>query len=288
MPLVATCFATDVTPTTATLWGVVSAAGSSGTAAVYDWIWGTSPDDMKGDPDGTTSISPDPVVQLVSYQVSGLMAGTTYYFQVISGPPAATVTFVTPPGPPTVTPGTTTNVTSTTATLNGTVNPGGLQAHYLFGYGTDTHYQSGDSGSLSLASATGPQSVSYKVSGLTAGTTYHVELTANNSAGSVSSGDFTFTTLPTPPAATTGTPGGIGENTATFQGTVNPGGGARHLLLRVRDDHELRDQGAGARRQRWVGFNAAAGELHAPGGLGDGNHVSLPDSRHQLRWYHLR
>jgi hypothetical protein len=65
--------------------------------------------------------------------------------------------------------------------LTGTVNPGGLQTHYLFGYGT-TSFGEFDAGSSVMVAGNTPQPVTAQISGLTPGTTYHVRLLANNSA----------------------------------------------------------------------------------------------------------
>jgi hypothetical protein len=89
---------------------------------------------------------------------------------------------------PTVTTGTAQPGT-TTATLNGVVNPDGAPTDYFFQYGTTTMYglasptQSAGSGSADVP-------VQATISGLTASTTYHYRLVANGILGN----DATFTT----------------------------------------------------------------------------------------------
>ena len=81
---------------------------------------------------------------------------------------------------------------TTTATLNGTIDPGGAaDVSYTFQYGTSTAYTLATSPEQ-LAPGTGPQAVQAAVSGLTASTTYHFRLVANGIAGN----DATFTTGP--------------------------------------------------------------------------------------------
>ena len=110
---------------------------------------------------------------------------------VIFGP-AAVVTEITT--------GDATNVTGTSATLNGHVDPanGSDVTECHFAYGTDTSYGT----SVPCVPAPpypGPTDVSANVSGLTQSTTYHFALfVTTNSAGVMNGGDNTFQT-PGPP-----------------------------------------------------------------------------------------
>jgi hypothetical protein len=84
-------------------------------------------------------------------------------------------------------------VASTVATLNGTINPFGLDSTYRFQLGTDTTY--GFSQDLqSAGTGTSSVPVSIALSGLRPATTYHFRLTGANSAGSASGVDRTITT----------------------------------------------------------------------------------------------
>jgi hypothetical protein len=97
--------------------------------------------------------------------------------------------------PPAVTTTAATGLTSTGATLNGTVNPEGAATTYQFQYGPTTAYGSvapaspGSAGSGSTAVAE-----SAAVTGLNASTTYHYRLTATNSAGTTDGADQQLTT----------------------------------------------------------------------------------------------
>src|SRR6185437_1809060 len=119
-----------------------------------------------------------------------------------------------------------TAVTETAATLHGTVNPEGHETTYFFEYGLNTNYESTPTTPQKLVSPTTPEGVSAPLSGLSPGTTYHFQLVAENSSGTVHGADQTFTTASPPgaPTATTGVATSVSETTATLKGTVNPDG----------------------------------------------------------------
>lgn len=124
-----------------------------------------------------------------------------------------------------------TSLGQTTATLNGVLNPGGLNTVFHFEYGTDTTYGS-QTGFVDIGSGTAQQIVSLDVAGLTPGTRYFYRLVAANPAGTATdSGGMTFTTdsvpqAPAPPApqATTTPANRVGRHGATLNGVVNPEG----------------------------------------------------------------
>ena len=90
-----------------------------------------------------------------------------------------------------------TDVTETTAVLNGTINPYGLQSNYYFEYGTTTAYGSRIPAGIEAVAGGGraPQSFLRTIAGLTPGTTYHFRLVATSSAGTAEGADRTFTTV---------------------------------------------------------------------------------------------
>jgi len=95
--------------------------------------------------------------------------------------------------PPTATTGAATDVTATTATLTGTVNPNKEATTYWFEYGTSSGY-----GAQTAPADAGPgnaqRAVSAGISGLAPTTTYHFRLVARNPSGTVTGADATFTT----------------------------------------------------------------------------------------------
>src|SRR5439155_18120121 len=83
----------------------------------------------------------------ISANISGLAADTTYHFRIVATNSAGTVygadrTFTTlsPTGPPVAITNPATNVASSSATLNGSVDPHGLTTTVSFQYGTTTSY----------------------------------------------------------------------------------------------------------------------------------------------------
>ncbi|MEY9862656.1 hypothetical protein ABH935_008304 [Catenulispora sp. GAS73] len=107
----------------------------------------------------------------------------------------------TPPGQaPAVVTGSASSITTTSATLAGTVNPEGAATTYQFQYGTSTSYGSlAPAPPASAGSGGSATSVSAEVSGLTAGTTYDYRLVATNATGTTEGSNQTFTTPATPP-----------------------------------------------------------------------------------------
>lgn len=113
-------------------------------------------------------------------------------------------------------------VAATTATLRGTVNPGGQPTTWFFEYGTTTAYGQ-KTASSSAGSGTANLDVASSLAGLSRGTTYHYRLVAENAAGTARGADGVFTT-DRPPSVTTRAASSVGATTATVAGTVDPNG----------------------------------------------------------------
>jgi len=96
------------------------------------------------------------------------------------------------PAPPVVTTKAATNIKSSSATLNGTINPLGDNSSYSFQFGLDTTYGFVQD-VQSAGSGTDPVNVSVALSGLKPGTTYHYRLTGANNAGVTTANDVVFT-----------------------------------------------------------------------------------------------
>src|SRR5215217_2964085 len=111
---------------------------------------------------------------------------------------------------PAVATGAPTEVTSTSATLNGAVDPNGTATSYAFVYGTTRYSAHTALGSAGSGDAT--VAVSAHVEGLTAATTYHARLVAFSHHGLDIGADVAFATLaapipvPVPPAPTPAPP----------------------------------------------------------------------------------
>jgi sugar lactone lactonase YvrE len=113
-------------------------------------------------------------------------------------------------------------VTTTTAVLNGSVNPGGGAAAYRWEYGPTNSY--GSQSTVRVVGGSGSQAVSTTLTGLDPDTTYHAELIASSPGGSSTTQDFTFTTA-TGPQGLGGATGPTGPTGATGpQGNHGPAG----------------------------------------------------------------
>ena len=123
---------------------------------------------------------------------------------------------------PTAITGSVSAVGGTSATVNGTVNPGGVATDWWFEYGTSTSYGS-KTATTAAGSGSANVSVSKALSGLSPATTYHYRLVAKNATATTNGGDGLFTTA-SPPVVVTSPATGVGPTTATLGGTVNPNG----------------------------------------------------------------
>jgi hypothetical protein len=117
------------------------------------------------------------------------------------------------------------SITTSSATITGTVNPGGAQTAYHFEYGTSSSYglttRDTDAGNGSSA-----VSVSAGISDLTADTTYHYRLVASNADGSSQGADRTFRTRANAkaPSVSSVAASGVGPAGATLRANVTPNG----------------------------------------------------------------
>ena len=137
--------------------------------------------------------------QSVSTNISGLAASTRYHFRIVATNSAGTTygadrTFTTlsATGPPVVITNPATNVASSSATLNATVDPHGLTTSVHFQYGTTNSY--GLTTAIESKSGNTYQNASANITGLSGSTTYHFRIVAMNSAGTTYGSDKTFAT----------------------------------------------------------------------------------------------
>jgi hypothetical protein len=111
---------------------------------------------------------------------------------------------------------------TTTATVTGAVNPGGLTTSRYFEYGATTSYGS-KTASVGIGSGTANVDVSATLSGLVPGRTYHYRVVATNSTGTSRGADGVFATA-APPGVVTGAATSVTPTSATLNGTVDPNG----------------------------------------------------------------
>lgn len=212
-PAVVTMAATGVGMATATMNGSVNANNSS-TTVTFDYgltsAYGTT---VPGVPATVTGNSVTPV----SAALTGLLPNTTYHYRVNGTYASGTVhgndtSFTTTAGPPVVTTLTATSITSTSATLHGTVNATGATTAVTFEYGTTTSYGTTVNGIPPSVTGNIDTPDSALITGLTPNTTYHYRIVGTNSVNTDYGDDLTFfaSDCPLP-----GTPGAIaGPDTA--------------------------------------------------------------------------
>ena len=124
--------------------------------------------------------------------------------------------------PPTVATSSATDVTSNSATLNGTVNANGASTTAWFQYGTASGSYSSTSTTQSV-SGSSDTTVSIGISGLSSSTTYYYRIVASSSAGTSYGSETTFTTVAPPNTAPVANAGAdqtvYVSNTVTLDGS---------------------------------------------------------------------
>jgi YVTN family beta-propeller protein len=229
-PTATTGSATSMTSSSATLNGTVNPNGAS-TNYYFEYGLTTS----YGSNTTSTSVGSGTTAVPVSDGISGLSPGNTYHFRIVATNAGGTnfgsdQTFTTGIDPPTVTTGSATSVTSSSATLNGSVNPNGYSTNYYFEYGLTTSYGSNTT-STSAGSGTTAVPVSGGISGLSPGNTYHFRIVATNAGGTNFGSDQTFTTEIDPPTVTTESAYSVTSSSATLNGSVNPNGASTNYYF---------------------------------------------------------
>ncbi|HEY8095312.1 MAG TPA: DUF6701 domain-containing protein [Methylobacter sp.] len=135
---------------------------------------------------------------------------------------------------PTATTNAASSLTTTGATLNGSVSSNGASTTVTFDYGTTIAYGSTATATASpLAANAVATGVPAAVTGLTCNTTYHFRVNGVNSAGTTNGSDLTFTTsaCPTLPTAITSAATSVVATGATLNGTVSSNGASTTVIF---------------------------------------------------------
>jgi hypothetical protein len=192
-PVVATSAATNVASFSAALNGSVYPHGLTtsvhfqyGTTTSYGFT--TAPQSHNGN----TYLN-------VTANINALTASTIYHFRVVASNGGGTrfgsdrtFTTLTATGPPVVTTNPATNVTSSSARLNGSLDPHGLTTTVYFQYGSTTSY--GHTTPTQSQTGNTYRNINANISGLSTHTTYHFRIVATNSGGTRFGSDRAFTT----------------------------------------------------------------------------------------------
>lgn len=151
-----------------------------------------------------------------NFNVTGSLVGYSFQSDVVDGTALQRIVYA---KSGLATTGAATNVLVTSATLNGTINPGGKVSSGFFQYGTSTVYENQ---TTPVKNLTGGASlpIATNITGLNGGTTYHFQIVSMNSDGFAYGADQTFTTLGA--SASNTAPSGISALSADVNGMVNP------------------------------------------------------------------
>jgi hypothetical protein len=195
--------------------------------------------------------------------IQGLEPNTTYYYRLraenaMGTSESAPQSFLTLPDPPVVLTEGASEVSTDSASIAGSVNPGSTgvnsETTYYFQYSTDLSYSS----QMPLAAVDAGQGVSpvlehASLTGLKPDTTYHYRIVASNDNTNTAGGapqvvhgqGATFTTLATPPLLGPASASAITQNTATIGAMLDAQGLPTHWELRLSDTQGSLDPLAG-------------------------------------------
>ena len=221
-PDVATGGTSSVTGTSATLAGTVNPRSA---ATDYTFKYGLANPPTTST--ASTAAGSGSTGAAASASITGLKPGTAYYYRatatnVWGTTEGSVASFSTPSVAPTATTQAQTSLTSTSAVLNSTLNPGGAATGVTFEWGADTSY--GNTTAVQNVSGADNVTPSATLAALVPGQTYHYRVVANNSNGTTYGADRSFTTPSVAPAVSNLTASGIGTSGATLNGKINPGG----------------------------------------------------------------
>jgi hypothetical protein len=191
-PSATTSSATNVAQSSATVNGTVN---PNGTDTSYYFQYGTTT--SYGSNTASTPAGSGSSNVPVSANLTGLASSTTYHFRLVAVSTTGTTdgtdqTFTTTT-PPAASTGSASDVTRSSATVNGSVNPEGQSTTYYFRYGTTTAYGT-QTTPANAGSGTGQVGVHALLAGLSANTTYHYQLVTQNAGGTSYGTDETFLT----------------------------------------------------------------------------------------------
>lgn len=128
--------------------------------------------------------------------------------------------------PPAVTTTVASDVTSASATLNGTVNPNGAATTAVFQYGPTLAYGAQVPVATSPGSGLAVVPIDAAISGLVCNTVYHARAVATNFAGTTNGNDISFLTSACLPTVTVSAPTNVSTTAADIAGNVPSDGGA--------------------------------------------------------------
>jgi uncharacterized protein (TIGR02145 family) len=221
-PLTTTVAASDLTTTTAKLSATINANYLS-TNVTFEFGLSTS---YGSSVVATQSPVTGSTLANVTTDVTGLTAGTTYHYRVKAenslgityGDDKVFTTLGLVPASVTLA---ASNTSTSSVTLNGTVNANYLSTTVVFEYGTTTGYGNSTAATPSPVTGSTIVNVSKNLTGLSVSTIYHYRVKAENSLGITYGDDKVFTTLGLVPTSLTLVASSIGTSSVTLNGIVN-------------------------------------------------------------------
>lgn len=226
IPNIETEPATDIARTTATL---NSSFEGNGEDHDYYFEWGLTSD--YDHQTATQEINPATGPTSAPASVTGLTAQTTYHYRVVVSNGLGTSigpdeTFTTTLAIKDLGTDPATDIGTTTATFNGSLDPDGLATTYYFQYGRSTQY-----GQLApiphaavVDSSPGVKSVSADVQELEPGALYHYRIVASNGTGKTTATDDETFETPQAPSIDSFTTANIFADSAELIARINPHG----------------------------------------------------------------
>ena len=204
-PTVITTAATAVTAATATLNGTVNANGNSSAMSFQYGLTTGYGSTATGAPANATGST----VTNINAPITGLAFNTLYHYRIVGTNLGGTangndMTFTTGPAAAVVVTNPATNVSTTTAQLNGTINANAPSTSVSFDWGLTVAYGSNIVGVPPTVSGNAASTSLANLSGLVTNNTYHYRCVATNSTGTVYGADQIFLTGCSAPAGAAG------------------------------------------------------------------------------------
>ena len=232
-PTASTTAASDITSTTATLNGNITSDGGA-TITARGFVYAISNADLTIGVMGVTDVVVSGTTGVFTENITGLTAGTAYFYAAYAINSVDTTygevqSFTTLAVAPTASTTAASDITSSTATLNGDITSDGGAAITARGFvyaisNADLTIGATDVMDVIVSGTTGV--FEKDIAGLTAGTTYYYRAYATNSFGTAYGREQSFTTLAAAPTASTTAASDITSTTATLNGHITSDGGA--------------------------------------------------------------
>ncbi len=229
-PAVSTTTASTITSTTATLNGNITSDGGAAITA-RGFVYAISNTDLTIM--GATNVIVSGTTGVFTENITSLTAGTTYYYKAYAtnsvGTTYGDAQSFTTLAARTVSTAAASNITSSTATLNGNITSDGgaeITARGFVYAISNTDLIIGTTGVTDVTvSGTDLGVFEKEIMGLTAGTEYYYKAYATNSVGTTYGNEQSFITLAAPTVSTAAA-SNITSSTATLNGNITSDGGA--------------------------------------------------------------